>query len=57
SGPAALVGLAEEIGTIEQGKRADLVFFDGDPLRVGTRATRAMVGGKLVWEEAADGHE
>ena len=29
---AELFGLADEIGTIEQGKRADLILVDGQPL-------------------------
>ena len=29
---AAFLGLSEELGTIETGKRADLVLLDGDPL-------------------------
>jgi imidazolonepropionase-like amidohydrolase len=28
---AELLGVAEELGTIEPGKRADLVIVDGDP--------------------------
>jgi hypothetical protein len=30
--PAEMLGLANEIGTIEPGKRADLLIVDGDPL-------------------------
>src|SRR5262249_59303884 len=30
---AACLGLEREIGTVEKGKRADLVVVDGDPLR------------------------
>ena len=30
--PARAMGLASELGTIEVGKRADLVVVDGDPL-------------------------
>jgi imidazolonepropionase-like amidohydrolase len=31
--PARMLGLASEIGTIEPGKRADLVIVRGDPLQ------------------------
>ena len=37
---AELMGLEDELGTIEPGKRADLVVLDGDPLDVGTLAER-----------------
>ena len=32
SSSAALLGVEDELGTIEVGKRADLVVIDGDPL-------------------------
>ena len=34
------MGLQDELGTLEPGKRADLVVVDGDPLEVGTLAER-----------------
>lgn len=34
SGAAQLLGLADSIGTIEEGKRADLVVVEGDPLDI-----------------------
>ena len=37
---AELMGLADEFGTLEVGKRADLVVVDGDPLDVATLADR-----------------
>ena len=37
---AELMGLDEELGTIEPGKRADLVVVDGDALDVVTLAER-----------------
>jgi len=37
---AELMGLEEELGTLEPGKRADLVVVDGDPLEVTTLADR-----------------
>ena len=33
---AELMGLERELGTLESGKRADLVVVDGDPLDVST---------------------
>lgn len=37
---AELMGLDDELGTLEPGKRADLVVVDGDPLAVATLAER-----------------
>lgn len=37
---AQLMGLDAELGTIEPGKRADLVLVDGDALEVATLAGR-----------------
>lgn len=48
---AELLGVLEDRGTIEAGKRADLVMVDGDPLDVGNLATRVRAvvqGGRLV---------
>jgi imidazolonepropionase-like amidohydrolase len=48
---AELMGLAHELGSLEPGKRADLVVVDGDPLDVGTlagRIRRVYQDGRLV---------
>jgi imidazolonepropionase-like amidohydrolase len=37
---AELLGVADELGTLEPGKRADFVVVDGDPLDLGTLAER-----------------
>jgi predicted amidohydrolase YtcJ len=47
--------LDDEVGSLTVGKRADLVVFAGDPLRVGERELATlpidytMVGGKIVF--------
>ncbi|MGP1674381.1 MAG: amidohydrolase family protein, partial [Candidatus Limnocylindrales bacterium] len=57
SAAARLLGLGHEIGTIEPGRRADLVLVDGDPLadlhrlaepRLVIQAGRVVVGGGVV---------
>jgi imidazolonepropionase-like amidohydrolase len=45
------MGLEEELGTLEPGKRADLVLVDGDPLdfaSLGDRIAAVYQDGKLV---------
>ena len=48
---AELMGLADDSGTIEPGKRADLVVLDGDPLQmagIGDRVAAVYQQGVLV---------
>jgi len=46
---AELMGLQDELGTIEPGKRADLVVLDGDPLVFDDYETRI----EQVWKDGA----
>lgn len=47
SSAAALLGLDGELGTVEAGKRADLVVVDGDALELGTLKERI----ESVWKD------
>lgn len=58
--PARVMGIDKEVGTLEAGKRADLIVIDGDPLADirNTRNVELLVsGGKMyksddLWREA-----
>ena len=50
--PAKLLGIADKYGSIEKGKVADLVLYDGDPFETATHVTTTLVGGRVVWNRA-----
>jgi hypothetical protein len=49
--PAELLGLDHELGSLEKGRRADLIVLDGDPFEAGARVTRVLIGARTVWPE------
>jgi len=49
--PARILGLDDDLGSIEVGKRADLVLYDGDPFEYVSRVCKVFSGGELVSEE------
>ena len=48
---ARILGISEQTGSIEAGKVADLVMFDGDPFEYSSHACLVLVAGELVSEE------
>ncbi|MFC0672930.1 amidohydrolase [Brachybacterium hainanense] len=46
--PARVLGLADRIGSLEEGKDADLVLWEGDPFDVRNRALRVWIAGREV---------
>jgi imidazolonepropionase-like amidohydrolase len=49
---AKLLGIDKEFGSLEVGKRADIVLYDGDPFENATHVTQTFIDGKLVWDRA-----
>ena len=53
------MGLEDELGTLEAGKRADLVVVDGDPLDLGTLDQRIETvyqdGAAVDWGNSPSG--
>ncbi|MFO0936288.1 MAG: amidohydrolase family protein [Gemmataceae bacterium] len=47
---AKLLGIDKEYGSIEAGKVADLVLFDGDPFENSTHVIKTFMSGKLVFD-------
>lgn len=49
--PARICGLDRRVGSIREGKDADLVVYDGDPLDLMNRPQMVVVGGNIVYEK------
>jgi len=47
--PAKLIGAEKSIGSLEPGKDADLVVFDGDPFDFQTGVEKVFIDGKIVY--------
>jgi len=46
--PAKLLGLDKRIGSIEKGKDADIVLYDGDPFEYTTHVCKVIIDGQLM---------
>lgn len=51
--PAKIIGVADETGSLEVGKAADLVLWDRDPLSVYSRADLVFIDGVLRHDRSA----
>ncbi len=51
--PAEIYGVADRIGSLDVGKRADLVVMTGHPFDAGRQVEMVLVGGKVVYERNA----
>lgn len=49
AGAAEVLGLADDLGAIAEGKRADLVAFAGDPIDPATAVALVLSGGDVVY--------
>jgi imidazolonepropionase-like amidohydrolase len=50
--PAKILGIADKYGTLEPGKVADIVLYDGDPFEHATHVTYTIVGGRVTYDRA-----
>jgi imidazolonepropionase-like amidohydrolase len=47
---ANVLGIADQYGSLEPGKVADLVLYDGDPFEHSTHVTYTILGGRLIYD-------
>ncbi|CAN5325382.1 amidohydrolase [soil metagenome] len=50
--PAWALGISDEVGTLEPGKRADVVLWSGDPFSVYTLAEKVWIDGALMYDRS-----
>jgi imidazolonepropionase-like amidohydrolase len=50
--PAKILGIDSRVGSIDQGKDADLVIWDGFPLELTSKADKVFIDGKMVYTRA-----
>jgi imidazolonepropionase-like amidohydrolase len=46
--PARILGIDDKVGSVEVGKDADLVLYDGDPFSYATRVVAVLVDGAVA---------
>lgn len=49
--PAKALGILDQTGTLEAGKRADIVIWDGDPFSTYSRPATVMVDGVVLFDK------
>ena len=52
--PAKALGISERVGSLEVGKMADLVIWDGDPFSVFSKAEKVFIDGHLKFVAESD---
>ena len=52
--PAAILGLEDQFGSVEEGKIANLQILTGDPLQATTWVETVLLEGKVVYERSED---
>ena len=50
--PARILGIDNQFGSIDAGKSADLVLYDGDPFETRTQVTHTIMAGRVVYSRA-----
>lgn len=49
-GAAEILGIDDRVGSLEEGKDADIVLYDGDPFEYVTHIEGVMINGEVIYE-------
>jgi imidazolonepropionase-like amidohydrolase len=49
---ARILGVDDRFGSLEVGKVADIVLYDGDPFEHATHVTHTIQGGRVIYDRA-----
>jgi len=49
--PAKALGIADKVGSLEAGKMADVVIWDGNPFSVYSKTEKVFVDGLLLYDK------
>jgi imidazolonepropionase-like amidohydrolase len=52
SEPAKILGIDDKFGSLQPGKVADLVLYDGNPFENATHVTHTILGGRVIYDRA-----
>ena len=47
---AQICGVADRVGSLEQGKDADIAIFSGNPMEVFTKTLFTIINGEIVYD-------
>ena len=50
--PAVICGVDDRVGSLETGKDADIVIFDGNPMEVFTETLYTIINGEIVYDRS-----
>lgn len=46
--PAEIMGIADQVGSLEEGKTANVVIWNGNPIQISSKAQTVIINGKII---------